>query len=175
MTVVFGITIPSTSPIFLMVVGVHVLVGLVCVVTGVAAMLSEKRRGRHSAFGTVYFWCLAVVFVSASGLSIVRWKEDYHLFLIGAVAVASALFGRMAMKRRWPGWVHLHIGGMGASYILLLMAFYVDNGRSLPGWRELPTVAYWIAPAIVGIPIVLWALLRHPLTRQSWRTRPSKR
>ena len=27
---------------------------------------------------------------------------------------------------------------MGASYILLLTAFYVDNGKNLPLWRELP-------------------------------------
>jgi hypothetical protein len=58
---------------------------------------------------------------------------------------------------------------MSASYILLLTAFYVDNGKSIPGWRDLPIIAYWIVPVIVGIPMVIWALLRHALTRQSWR------
>lgn len=54
---------------------------------------------------------------------------------------------------------------MGVSYILLLTAFYVDNGKSLPLWKELPPFAFWLAPATVGIPIVVHALLRHPLAR----------
>lgn len=169
MTNAFGVTIPSTSWIFSTMVGIHVLAGLVCVVTGVAAMLSEKRKGRHPALGSIYFWCLAVVFASSSALSIVRWTEDYHLFLLGALAFSSALFGRTAMRRRWPNWARLHISGMGSSYILLLTAFYVDNGKSLPGWRNLPVIAYWIVPATVGVPIIVRALLRHPLA-QSGRT-----
>jgi hypothetical protein len=140
------------------------------VVTGIVAMLSPKRKGRHPTFGTFYFWCLAAVFVSTTALSIARWTEDYHLFLLGALAFASAWFGRSAMKQRWPGWVRLHICGMGASYILMLTAFYVDNGNNLPGWRELPTIAYWTVPAFVGVPIIIWALLRHPLARQTTPT-----
>ena len=69
-TVVAGIPIPSTSPIFLTVVGLHVLVGLVCVLAGAVAMLSPKRSGRHPTFGTIYYWGLVAVFVSATGLSV---------------------------------------------------------------------------------------------------------
>jgi uncharacterized membrane protein len=164
-TDVLGIKIPSVSPIFFTMVGLHALMGLACVIAGIAAMLSEKGKCRHTAFGTIYFWCLAVVFVSAAALSIVRWTEDYHLFVLGAFALATASFGRSAMKHRWPAWVRLHIGGMGASYILLLTAFYVDNGENLPGWKELPVVTYWTVPAAVGIPIIVWAMLRHPLAQ----------
>jgi hypothetical protein len=71
-TIVAGIDIPSTAPIFLTIVGFHVLVGLVCVVTGIIAMLSEKRPGRHPTVGTVYFWSLSAVFVSTTILSAVR-------------------------------------------------------------------------------------------------------
>jgi hypothetical protein len=52
----------------------------------------------------------------------------------------------MARWRRWRNWVKLHITGMGTSYILLLTAFYVDNGKSLPLWRDLSSVAYWLTP-----------------------------
>jgi hypothetical protein len=169
-TIVAGIEIPSTSPIFLGAVGLHVLVGLVCVVTGVVAMLSAKRPGRHPRFGTIYYWCLAVVFVSATGLSVVRWSEDYHLFLLGALSFAAATLGREARRRRWRGWVPVHIAGMGCSYILLLTAFYVDNGKSLPLWKDLPVLAYWLLPAAVGVPIIAHALLRHPLARPSRRS-----
>jgi hypothetical protein len=58
-TVVAGIEIPSTSPIFLTIVGLHVLIGSVCVVSGIVAMLSPKRAGRHPTFGSIYFWSLA--------------------------------------------------------------------------------------------------------------------
>jgi hypothetical protein len=165
-TVVLGIPIPSTSPIFLAVVAFHVLVGLVCVVAGAVAMLSPKRAGRHPTFGTIYYWGLVVVFITATGLSVVRWAEDYHLFILGLLALIAASLGRSARRRRWPGWVRLHITGMGLSYILLLTAFYVDNGKSLPLWKELPPIAYWLLPAAVGVPLIVRALLRHPLARR---------
>jgi hypothetical protein len=57
-TDIAGIEIPSTNPIFLSVVAIHILLGL-CVVTGAVAMLSPKRAGRHPRYGTIYFWCLA--------------------------------------------------------------------------------------------------------------------
>lgn len=164
-TVVLGIPIPSTSPTFLAVVAFHVLVGVVCVVAGAVAMLSAKRSGRHPTFGTIYYWGLVMVFVSATSLSVVRWAEDYHLFILGLLALIAASLGRSARRRRWPGWVRLHITGMGVSYILLLTAFYVDNGKSLPLWRELPPIAYWLLPAAVGLPLIAYALIRHPLAR----------
>ena len=68
-TNVAGIEIPSTDPIFLAVVGVHILLGLACTVTGAIAMLSQKRAGRHPRYGTIYFWCLAGVFLTATGLA----------------------------------------------------------------------------------------------------------
>jgi hypothetical protein len=37
-TDIAGIEIPSTNPVFLAVVGIHILLGLACVVTGAIAM-----------------------------------------------------------------------------------------------------------------------------------------
>jgi hypothetical protein len=105
------------------------------------------------------------IFVTASALAAIRWAEDFHLFLLGTLAFAAAYLGRRARRKRWSNWVKLHITGMGTSYILLLTAFYVDNGKNLPLWRDLPSVAYWLVPAVVGIPLVIRALLRHPLAR----------
>lgn len=164
-TVFAGIPIPSTSPVFLVVVGLHVLAGLTCVVTGALAMLSHKGRGRHSNFGTIYFWSLLTVFGMSAWLAIVRWTEDYPLFFLGTLSVASAYFGRTALRRRCPSWVRLHIFGMGTSYILLLTAFYVDNGKNLPDWRTLPQIAFWFLPSAVGLPIITYALARHRLVR----------
>ena len=55
---------------------------------------------------------------------------------------------------------------MGVSYVAMFTAFYVDNGKSLPLWKELPTVVYWLLPAAIGIPLICHALLWHPLVRQ---------
>jgi uncharacterized membrane protein len=162
-TIIAGIEIPSVSPVFLTVVGIHVLLGIACVITGFMAMLSPKRRGRHPQFGTMYYWCLLAVFATATFLAVMRWAEDYHLFILGALSFTGVFFGRRARRQ---GSIRLHITAMGLSYILLLTAFYVDNGHSLPLWRELPPLAYWLVPGAVGIPIIVWALMRHPLVRR---------
>jgi hypothetical protein len=164
-TVIAGIVIPSDSPFFLTIVGLHIVVALACVITGAIAMLSDKRPGRHPTFGTIYYWCLSVVFASATVLSAMRWADDYHLFILGLLSFTAASFGRAAHQGRWRNWVRLHITGMGTSYILLLIAFYVDNGRNLPLWKELPPITYWLLPAVVGVPVVVRALLWHPLAR----------
>jgi len=165
-TDVAGIEIPSTNPVFLTIVGVHVLLGLACVITGAVAMLSQKHAGRHPRNGTIYFWCLAGVFLTAAGLAAVRWAEDYHLFILGALSFAAACLGREARRRRWRHWVRLHITGMGTSYMLLVIAFYVDNGKGLPMWKELPPVTHWLLPAAIAIPLIVRALLWHPLVHR---------
>ena len=50
---------------------------------------------------------------------------------------------------------------MAASYVALLTGFYVDNGPQLPLWDRLPTVAYWVLPTLVGVPLTWWALIRN--------------
>ncbi len=163
-TTVGGIVIPSTDPTFLAVVlGVHIPLGIACVVTGASAMLSQKGRGRHSNFGTIYFWCLLALFVSASYLSITRWSENYHLFILGAASFGCAWFGRTALRCRWSNWIRLHIAGMSLSYVVMLIAFYVDNGKQLPVWNDLPHFTYWLLPLAVAAPLIIWALLWHPL------------
>lgn len=163
--IVAGIEIPSINPLFLAVVGVHVLLGIACTITGIFAMLSAKGPGRHPLLGSIYFWCLGGVFVTACALAAVRWVQDYLLFILGTLAFAAAFLGRMARRKRCGNWVKLHFTGMGMSYILLLTAFYVDNGKSLPLWRDLPPIAYWLVPAAVGMPLIVRALLWHPLAR----------
>jgi len=166
-TNVAGIEIPSTDPMFLAGVGVHVLLGLLCVVTGVIAMLSRKRAGRHVTYGTIYFRCLAGVALTATGLAAVRWDEDKHLFVLGVLSLAAAWLGRRAKLQRWRNWVRWHITAMGMSYVLLLIAFYVGNGKQLPVWKELPHFTYWLLPLLVGVPLILRAVLWHPLARQT--------
>lgn len=167
-TIVAGIEIPSTDPFFLVVVlGVHIPLGLSCVAIGAIAMLSRKRRGRHSRFGTTYFWFLLALLASATILSLMRWTENCHLLVLGASSFICAWIGRTALRHRWSSWVRLHISGMGLSYILMLVAFYVDNGMQLPLWKDLPHFMYWLIPLAVGIPLIVRALLWPPLAPAS--------
>ena len=165
-TTVAGFVIPSSDPIFLSIVAVHVLLGLAAASTGLVAMLSTKGPGRHPRFGTYYFWLLTALFVSATALSIMRWEHAYYLFVIGAFSFLAAFIGREARRRRLRGWARVHIAGMGFSYMLMLIAFYVDNGKQLPPLNQLPPWTYWALPVLIGLPIIIWALMRHPLARR---------
>lgn len=164
-TVIGGVPLPSDAPLFLAYVAIHVAAGVVAAIAGVVAMLSRKRAGRHPQAGTIYYWALAVVFAAMSILAISRWSEDYHLFVLGLLSFIAATIGRTARRRFWPGWPRIHMTGMGASYILLITAFYVDNGPNLPLWRDLSPIALWVLPTLIGAPILINALLRHPLVR----------
>ncbi len=79
--------IPSDSPVFLSMLAIHVPMGLLAVVTGAAAMFAEKRRGGHTTAGSIYFWSLATLFAISTALAAMRWKDDYHLFALGALAL----------------------------------------------------------------------------------------
>jgi len=160
-----GIPLPSDAPLFLTILGIHVAAGLTCVITGIVAMLSAKQPGRHPRFGTYYYRALWVVFITMATLSALRWAEDYHLFILGTLSFAAAFIGRRLAPSRSNGRVRIHVISMGLSYILLVTAFYVDNGKNLPLWRSLPPIAYWVIPFMVGVPLIVRVLLQHPLLR----------
>ena len=88
-----------------------------------------------------------------------RWAEDYHLFVIGLFALAAASIGYWHRRLHRPG-DRIHISGMGVSYIALLTAFYVDNGKNLPLGKDLPPITYWLVPSVIGLPLVARALAR---------------
>jgi len=158
-TALFGLPIPSTERVFLGTVLVHIAFGLVAGVAGIVAMLRAKGSRRHRRAGTLYFWSLSGLTVTMSVLSYLRWREDRHLFVLGALAFAAGFLGRYAIRGRRP---RLHLGLMATSYIVMLTAFYVDNGANLPLWRNLPHTTYWIVPAAIGLPIAIFYLFYLP-------------
>lgn len=97
-TTIGGLVVPSASPVFLGLVATHVLVALAASTSGPVAMLSSKRRGRHSRAGTVYYWCLIATFDSATALSLVRWAEDYPPTIV-AIPLIVRVFLRNPLLR----------------------------------------------------------------------------
>jgi hypothetical protein len=156
---VFGDQVGSTAPVFLGFLAVHVLAGLAAVITGAVAALSRKGSPRHVRAGRWYYRAITGVFATATVLAAMRWRQDYYLLLIGAVAFTAATIGYLHRRRHRPGDTP-HIAGMGIAYIAMLTAFYVDNGPHLPLWDHLPTVAFWLLPAAIGVPVIARSITR---------------
>jgi hypothetical protein len=112
-------------------------------------MFSEKRRGRHVRLGSIYYWSLCWVCASATFLAALRWSEDYHLVVLGVLSLGSASIGRAARRRRWHGWVKTHVVAMDLSYIVMLTAFYVGEGKTAA--REEPPAHF-----VLGSPQPHW-------------------
>jgi hypothetical protein len=149
------------SPAVAMLLPFHIVAGMICVIAGALAALSRKGPGRHPSLGGAYFWALAVLFVSSTAISLLRWPRDTHLLAMGVISFVLASVGYVARKVHWPGWTTVHVLGMGLSYVVLLTAFYVDNGPHLPVWNRLPSPAFWIGPSLIGLPLVALGLGRH--------------
>ncbi len=161
---VLGDQVGSPAPVFLAVLAVHMLAGLTAVLSGAIAALARKGSARHIRAGRWYYRAITVVFVTATVLAALRWRQDHYLFVIGLVAFTAATIGYQHRRRRRPGDAG-HIAGMGVAYVAMLTAFYVDNGPHLPLWDRLPPIAFWLLPSAIGAPIIIRALLRARASR----------
>jgi hypothetical protein len=167
---ILGTDVGSTAPVFLAFLAIHVIAGLTAVLTGAIAALARKGSARHIRAGRWFYRAITVVFATATILAAMRWRQDYHLFSIGAVAFTAATIGYQHRRRHRPGDTG-HITGMGAAYVAMLTAFYVDNGPHLPLWDRLPALAFWLLPSAIGAPIIARAVIlaRHA-TKQTRKT-----
>jgi hypothetical protein len=145
--------------VFLAFLALHVLAGLTAVLTGAIAALARKGSPRHIRAGRWFYRAITVVFATATALAAIRWRQDYDLLLIGAVAFTAATIGYQHRRRHRPRDTG-HIAGMGIAYTAMLTAFYVDNGPHLPLWDRLPVLAFWLLPAAIATPLIARAVLR---------------
>jgi hypothetical protein len=155
---VLGTEVGSSAPAFLAVLAIHVLAGLTAVITGAAAALTRKGSPRHRRAGRWFYQAISLVFATATILAAMRWRQDYRLFVIGAVAFTAATIGYQHRRHHRPGDAG-HIIGMGTGYVAMLTAFYVDNGPQLPLWDRLPPLTFWLLPPAIGAPLITRAVL----------------
>ena len=142
-------------------IAVHVGCGVVAVVCGPGAMLTRKGSPRHRGFGRIYLGALVGLGLTAPVLAAVDWAHRWHLAALGGLALGAATAGATAVRLLRPIRLAVHITGMGTAYIVMLTAFYVDNGPRLLLWDQLPPIMFWFLPAAVGTPVLLIALHRH--------------
>lgn len=138
----------------------HILSGVICIACGVGAMLSKKGQGRHVRLGDVYYWSLCWVCASAVLLGASHLRQDHSVILLGVLSFGSASIGRMAHRQRWHSWISTHIGGMGASYIAMLTALFVEEGENLPLLRKSPQILLRLLPTLFGMSLVALSLWR---------------
>ena len=153
-----GIPIPDEGPVFLVAVVIHIVAGLVSVAVGIVAMVSRKGGRVHITFGRIYVGGIATLFLTMAVLAVIRWPLDNHLAILGLIALVATLYG--FVNRRRHGADRWHILAMGGSYVVMLTAFYVDNGPFLPIWNLLPPWTFWVIPSIVGAPLIARAIVR---------------
>ena len=143
----------------------HITFGTTALILGPLAMRATKRRGAHTRLGETYHWLMLGVCVSAATLSVLAWHRIWWFLPIAVFSYGNALLGYAAAKRRWPGWLRAHIGGMGGSYIALVTALLVVNlGREL--------AIAWFLPTVVGSPIIAWVIVEVDRGRRPRRAQP---
>ena len=140
----------------LLFISLHIPTGLVALTAGIVAMRSRKGDWWHRMAGDAYLIAIAIIAGSAAGLVSTRGPQFNHLLLFAAVAVTLA-YGGYFMRRINQG---VHISGMGLSYVVMVTAFYVDNGPKLPFWNQFPDIVFWVGPIAIGLPIIILALWR---------------
>ncbi len=134
---------------------VHIVTGIICLVSGLFAMLSKKKKGRHSLAGELYHGSFIVVFITVIMLSVSNWEESGYLLYIGVFSYGMALLGYLAVKIKWKNWLALHISGMLGSYIGIATATITVNISKIPLLNELPILLFWLLPTIIGTPIIM--------------------
>lgn len=145
----------NVMTVFSIFLTLHIMSGTLCLIVGLLAAFSKKRRGRHTFFGEIYHGSYAVVFISAVATAVMHWQQDAYLFFIALFSYGLALFGYLARKRRWHNWLAKHIGGMLGSYIGVVTAVLVVNVSNVPFFSEWPPLLFWFLPTLVGTPIII--------------------
>jgi uncharacterized membrane protein len=121
----------------------HVATASVGLTLGPIIMRAPKRPGRHTQLGTIYHWNMLALASSAVALALLDLHRLWGFIPLAVFSYGNAFVGYVAVRRRRPGWLPFHIGGMGGSYIALVTAFLVVNA---PGLGPIA----WFGPSIVG-------------------------
>ena len=95
---ILGVPVPSDNIFFLAIIVVHIVFGLICIISGTVAMLSQQTKKKHARAGKTYYWGRAVLFIIIIITSLLRWPFNTHLLIVGTAAYALTLVGQRVAK-----------------------------------------------------------------------------
>lgn len=88
------------TPVETLLVVTHVSAGFTALVVAPVAMLTRKGSGVHKRWGRVYFWAMAVIFVTA--LALLLFRPNVFLFFISVLSFYGAFSGVRSLGRKNP-------------------------------------------------------------------------
>src|SRR6266516_4469550 len=141
--------------------GIHIAAGTLGLLVGPVAMWQGTRRlagglSLDTVAERVYHWTVLAVCLSAAVLVIWFRPELWWLVPVAAGSYSLVLLGRFAAARRFRGWTHAYVHGLGGSYIALVTALAVValtvDGPVSGAAQAIP----WALPAVIGTPLLEW-------------------
>jgi uncharacterized membrane protein len=75
---------------------IHVLAGIGALTSGALAIILKRNTTKHKPVGKFYFWCMTIIFVTATFVSVVKHLQ--FLFLISIFTYYSTLIAYRALK-----------------------------------------------------------------------------
>ncbi len=75
---------------------IHVVAATGALISGALAIILKRNTPKHKPVGKFYFWCMTIVFITATFISVV--KRHQFLFLIGIFTYYSNVIAYRALK-----------------------------------------------------------------------------
>ncbi len=125
---------------------VHIASGTVGLVTGLIGMISPKDKKIHRVAGKIFFWAMALIFVSSVYMSIV--KQNWFLFFIGFFSFYLAATGYriLALKKLETGKVRPAL----VDYVLSFSGIIAGIGLLIISGLLIKKGMFAIVPALFG-------------------------
>ena len=112
---------------------IHIIAGSISLIAAAFAVLSSKGKKLHILSGRTYFWGMAIIFLTAIPMSIVR--ANIFLFLVAIFSFYLAYAGlRFARNRKgianFFDWVSIGLMVLSGVIMLFLATNYFMNNNS---------------------------------------------
>ena len=138
---------------------IHILAGTLALLCSALAVCSEKGRRIHVVSGRAYFWCMAVIFLTAIPMSIIT--SNIILFLIAFFSFHLAFAGmRFARNRKgvattldWIAVSLMILSGFGM-WILAIIFFMVAMLVAGKDKNGPAAIMFFIALGVIAVPTV---------------------
>src|SRR5438132_8749246 len=106
---------------------VHVAAGALGLLLGPFVMWQQTKRLRAgvspiTGAGDAYHWMVLVTALSSVVLVTLSSPELWFLDPLAVFAYSLVLISRIALARRFHGWIYAYAHGMGGSYIAMVTA-----------------------------------------------------